>query len=102
MKKAVPCEVERINLDFGILARMNKADIRIRYFRFDLDGAFGGHNREQRLRWSNYASHCVHGKLLDDPIDRRREDLQPRSFIDFIDFASQASDLASGFGELSE
>ena len=71
VEQAVSGEIEGIDLDLGLLAGVDEADVAVRHHRLDLELAVERHHHEQRLRRRHDAAHRMHRELLHDAVDRR-------------------------------
>jgi hypothetical protein len=70
-------KIERVDLDLGGLAGADKANVAVLHHCFDLEPAIERHHFEQRLSRGHDPAYRVYGELLDLPVDRRAQDLQP-------------------------
>ena len=75
MEETITCEIERIDLDLGILPREDKPDIAVQHDCLDLQFAVTRDHDGKRLRRRDHSSDCMHRELLNDSVDWRGQNL---------------------------
>ena len=102
VENAVPGEIEGVDLDLGVLAGTDEADVAVGHHRLDLELAVDRHQHEQRLRRRHDAADGVDGELLHDAVDRRGQQLQLGPLLGLDQVLDQTRHLAIGLGEFAE
>ena len=101
VQKTVAGKVESIDLDLGFLPDMNETDVAIWHHGLDLEIAVGRHQHQQRLRRRDDTSDGMNGELLDDPVHRRRQELQLGSLRRLDHVLAKAGRLALCFSQVA-
>ena len=101
VQEAVAGEIEGVDLDLGILASTNEADVPVRHHCLDLQMAVLRHNDEQCLRRGDDAADGVDRKLLHDTVDGRDEQLKLGSLFRFNQILRQSCGLPLGLDQFA-
>ena len=101
MEEPIAREVEGVDLDLDLLARMNEADVSVRNHRLDLKMAVGWRDDEQRLRRRHNAADRMHRKLLDHAVDRRWSGAAVGPLLRLDQILAQPSGLSLSLNQLA-
>src|SRR5215467_14259795 len=102
MEKAIAGEIERIDLDLGVLPGDDESDIAVRYHCFNLKLAVTWDDDRERLRSRDHASDRMHCELLDGPSNWRGQNLQLGFLFGLDHVLGKAGRLLFGLGQLIE
>jgi hypothetical protein len=101
VQQPVAREREGIDLDLGLLALGDKADVAVGNHRFDLELTILRHGHGERLHRRHHAADGVHRDPLHDA-DRRRELLKIAALFRLDDVLLEAGDFLLGLGQIVE
>lgn len=68
MEKAITGEIERIDLNLGVLPGQDKPNVVVGHYCLDLEFAVARDDDGERLRRRDHSSDRMHHELLNDPV----------------------------------